>query len=65
MFKVNNKNIRRGHIVVFELVSHLFSIVSIVGFEQVNASWSYVLSVFMVFMVCDHYTDILFTARPE
>ena len=63
--KLTIRTSERGHIVVFELVSHLFSIVSIVGFEQVNASWSYVLSVFMVFMVCNHYTDILFTARPE
>ena len=63
--KLTIRTSERRHIVVFELVSHLFSIVSIVGFEQVNASWSYVLAVFMVFMVCDHYTDILFTARPE
>ena len=45
MFKVNNKNTRTTpmasfwYLINFEYVSHLFSGVSIIKFEQVNASW--------------------------
>ena len=47
MFKVNNKDTTPRHwrhsgvfIVNFEHVSHLVLVVSIVNFEQVNASWT-------------------------
>ena len=40
MFKVNNKQRRFGNFIVnFEHISHLCSSVSVVNFEQVNASW--------------------------
>ena len=46
MFKVNNKDTKRRHwrgfgffIVNFEHISHLFSSVSIVNFEQINNDW--------------------------
>ena len=43
MFRVNNKNTKRRRsgvfIVNFEYILYMFSIVSIVDFEQVNISW--------------------------
>ena len=41
MFKVNNKNTRTTSVLTvnFAQVSHLFSAVSIVDFEQVNVRW--------------------------
>ena len=51
MFKVNNKNTRKTSLMSLlcffgENVSHLFFGVSLVGFEQVNVSW-----IFLVFLL--------------
>ena len=55
MLKVNNKDTRRRQlrrsgvfIVNFDHISHLFSSVSIVNFELLNAGWVYCICVYCI-----------------